>query len=272
MKFIVKCIEFILNIILVVILIFIVVIKLSPSDNISNVKVNKNEVVKIVPFNLDEKDITYSGRGNSNNSNQSSKLTTNTNSNNTLSADRKTVLDRAQSMVDVKWTPKYNLANKYASYTFVKGKTYTGIPYSMDFYQVREVGNFLSKISNSKIIYGNDCSGFVSACWDVSRQTTLNFYEAVKKQKKIDDKSVVEISWEDLKPGDALLLDNGKGKGHIMLYISTNEKEEDKMNVYEQNVPTIVPFEPLPVARVAIRSKAKLKKAGYFPIRLETLG
>ena len=273
MKYIVKGIEFILSIVLVILLIFIMLEELSPRVKISNR--NKQEGVIVETFNLDEQAIIYNSKENINNLNTSPSSTPppspNTNTNNPLSADRKAVLDRAQAMVDVKWTPKYNLTNKYATYTFIKGKTYTGVPYSMDFYQVRAVGDFLSKIGDSKIIYGNDCSGFVSACWGISRQTTFTFNDAVKKQKKIDGKLVVEISWDDLKPGDALLLDNGKGKGHIVLYINTDEKDKDKMNVYEQNVPTIIPFEPMPVARKDIRSKAALKKEGYFPIRLKNL-
>jgi hypothetical protein len=32
-----------------------------------------------------------------------------------------------------------------------------------------------------------------------------------------------------------LLLDDGKGKGHIMLYIDIDSKDSDRINVYEQN-------------------------------------
>lgn len=278
MKSIVKGIEVLLGIILIIMIILIVYIKLNNGKSTSNPNVERSEIVKITPFNLDNNNITYN-KDNSNSSNQSQEISKNENinaktnpkANSTLSAERKAVLDRAQAMVEVKWIPKYNLSNKYASYTFVKGKTYTGIPYSMDLYQVRAVGDFLSKISESRIIYGNDCSGFVSAVWGISRQTTLTFYEAVKKHKEIDGKAVTEISWEDLKPGDAILLDNGKGKGHIILFISRDEQDKDKMNVYEQNVPTIIPFEPMPVARKDIRSMTALKKEGYFPIRLKTL-
>jgi hypothetical protein len=141
----------------------------------------------------------------------------------------------------------------------------------MNLYQVSSVENFLSKISNSKILYGNDCSGFVSAAWGISRQTTLTLFNAVKNDDKIQGKNVSQISWNDLEPGDALLIDNGKGDGHIMLYINSDGKNRDKLNVYEQDVQTIIPFEPLPLARKDIRYKSTLMKEGYIPIRLLVL-
>ena len=138
----------------------------------------------------------------------------------------------------------------------------------MNYYQVSSVNDFLSKINNSKKLYGNDCSGFVSAAWGISRQTTLTLFNAVKNGSKIDGKTVSEISWNDLRSGDALLIDNGKGEGHIMLYINPDIKDGDKLNVYEQDVQTIIPFEPLPVARNDVRNKKTLMKDGYIPIRL----
>lgn len=284
MGLIIRGIKLIFNFILFTILILIAIVIFSSIGNITDSNGKTKELVRVESFKLEEKTITYNCKNDNSNqdskqniassssenqiTNQTSNVKINAKVNNEVDINNKIVLDRAQAMVDVKWVPKYNLTSKYGPYIFVKGKTYTGIPYSMDFYQVKTVDDFLSKISDSKIIYGNDCSGFVSAAWRISRQTTLDFYEAVKEKKKIDGKSVVEIPWEDLRPGDALLLDNGKGKGHIILYISTDVKDIDKLNVYEQNVPTIKPFEPLPVARKAVRSKDSLRKSGYFPIRL----
>ena len=71
-----------------------------------------------------------------------------------------------------------------------------------------------------------------------------------------------------MRPADALLIDNGKGKGHIMLYINSDKKNSDNLNVYEQNISTTTPYEPIPVARKDIRSKSELMKEGYIPIRL----
>lgn len=45
---------------------------------------------------------------------------------------------------------------------------------------------FLPKINTSKKIYGNDCSGFVSIAWGISRQATLILFNAVKYGTGID--------------------------------------------------------------------------------------
>ena len=90
------------------------------------------------------------------------------------------ILSIAKAMTEVKWTPKYTMTDKDGHYTFTKGKTYTGIPYSMGPYQASSSDDFISKISVSNKILGNDCSGFVSAAWGISRQTTLSLYNLVE--------------------------------------------------------------------------------------------
>lgn len=221
---------------------------------------------KIIPFKLNNNSITFGKNNGTPNLNVAKSLNSSTASNSNLNCQE--ILNRAKSMVEIKWSPKYNIIDRYGSYVFIKGKSYYGIPYSMNYYQVSSVNDFLSKINNSKKLYGNDCSGFVSAAWGISRQTTLTLFNAVKNGSKIDGKTVSEISWNDLTAGDALLIDNGKGEGHIMLYINADSKDGDKLNVYEQDVQTIIPFEPLPVARKDVRNKETLMKDGYIPIRL----
>jgi cell wall-associated NlpC family hydrolase len=259
MKVLNKIIKIIINMfIAVVLLMFIAIfIMLCPLQNTSNNTTDSK--TNINSFQLNQDSITY----------DKSNIISNASD---TPLTRQNVLDRARAMVGVKWSPKYNIIDKYGLFIFIKGKTYYGIPYSMNFYQVSSVNDFLSKISNSKILYGNDCSGFVSSAWGLSRQTTLTLFNAVKNGSKIDGKTVSKISWKDLKPGDALLYDNGKGHGHIVLYINTDSKNSDKMNVYEQNIETLIPFEPLPLARKDIRYKSTLIKQGYFPIRLMSLG
>lgn len=53
-----------------------------------------------------------------------------------------------------------------------------------------------------------------------------------------------------------------------MLYIGADSKNSDELNVYEQDIQTIIPFEPLPVARKDVRYKSTLMRKGYIPIRL----
>ncbi len=264
-KVIIKFIKITINMFIVLILlIFIAIfIILNPIQNTSYNNQNT------IPFKLNGNSITYDKNNITptlNSANASKALSTSTINNSNLTCQE--ILNKAKAMVEVKWSPKYNVIDKYGPYVFIKGRSYYGIPYSMNLYQISSVNDFLSKVSSSKILYGNDCSGFVSVAWGVSRQTTLTLFNAVKNGSKIDGKTVSQISWNDLEAGDALLFDNGKGDGHIMLYINSDSKNNDKLNVYEQDVQTIIPFEPLPLARKDVRYKSTLMKEGYIPIRL----
>lgn len=256
---------------LALILYFVLFIALAPKQNVA--VTNTTVFDKISPYELTNNSITYND--NTNNFSQIPASTTSTAAsaaaNNIITPACQKVISNAQAMIEVKWIPKKNLVDKIAHYIFVKGKTYTGIPYSMDSYQAGSALDFLSKQNSTNYLVGNDCSGFVSAAWGIKRQTTLTLFEAAKKGILVDGKAVKEISWNDIKPGDALLHDNGKGKGHIMLYLSTDSTNTDSLTVYEQNVSTLVPFEPIPTARKDVRSKNALIKEGYFPIRLMTL-
>lgn len=232
----------------IILFVFIFIVFIPKHD--SDIKITKQtKMQKTLPYALSNNDVIY-----------------NTKSNSDILTEE--ILNRAKAMTEVKWIPAHNLSDMNCSYTFIKGKTYQGVPYSMGSYQVSSPNNFLSKINNSRILYGNDCSGLVSTAWGIKRQTTLSLYTHIKNGSKIGNKYVCQISWDDLRPTDALLLDNGKGKGHIMLYINSDNKNSDNLNVYEQNISTVIPFEPIPVARRDIRSKSKLIKKGYIPIRL----
>ncbi|MCB2294448.1 C40 family peptidase [Clostridium algoriphilum] len=233
------------------------------NSNIKSTKLEKLEnVAKTSSFTLSDNDITYNTKVGSN----ITKVKTKDGSKSNVLKEE--ILNRAKAMTEVKWIPDYNLRDKSCNFTFIKGKTYTGVPYSMGLYQASSPDNFLSKINNSKILYGNDCSGLVSTAWGITRQTTLSLYNDIKNRNKIGNKYVCRVSWDDLRPTDALLLDDGKGKGHIMLYINSDEKNSNNLNVYEQNISTVSPYEPIPVARKDVRSKSKLMKKGYMPIRL----
>lgn len=267
MDMIFKSIKITLNIsVLIILCLFIFIIFMPVHNSYSNSTVhnsysnstNENNMLINLPFSLSVKDVTYKTKSVSNISKDKG----------FYSAFREGILNRAKAMTEVKWTPKYNLIEKEGFYVFLKGKTYTGVPYSMDPYQVSSPNNFLYMINDSKILYGNDCSGFVSAAWGVNRQTTLTLLNEVKDGYKLDGKTVCQISWDDLEPGDALLLDNGEGDGHVMLYIDSDKNNSDNLNVYEQNIATVTPYEPIPVAREDVRSKSLLMKYGYIPIRI----
>jgi hypothetical protein len=270
MEIIVNTTKTIINVfitLIIIILIFIMLIN-PKINNINRTSVGKANIEtdqSIVPFTFNNEDITYD------NTTDDENLIPETDIDKVPEIKRTDVISRAKAMVEVKWTPKYNIKNNYGKYTFKKGKTYTGIPYTMDIYQVSSVNDFLSKIKASKEVFGNDCSGFVSIAWGISRQTTLSIFNSVKNGNKINGRLISQIAWEDLESGDALLKDNGKGEGHIMIYDNTDSKNSDNLFVYEQNVATKVPYEALPVARKDIRSKAALKDYGYIPIRMQGL-
>lgn len=259
-SFIVKSI--VSTFLLVVILYFSVFVILAPNQK--TVINNTITYDKITPYELNNNLITY-------NDDNIQNPITNPVANNLISSARQEVINKAKAMSEVTWSPKKNIIDKKSKYIFLKGKTYYGIPYSMAPYQVTSANDFLSRINGTNSLIGNDCSGFISAAWGIKRQTTLSLFYAAKKGLLVDGKAVKEISWNDIKIGDALLHDNGKGKGHIMLYVSTDTKNSDSLNVYEQNISTLVPFQPVPVARKDTRSKTSLIKEGYFPIRLMTL-
>lgn len=282
MNSIIKCFKLLANMIFLFIIILFIIdyLKLTHNTNTINYMNNANiterisnlneSIIDIIPFKLNSSELLYNNIPSISSVNDINAPSTVEKPIETTESDnfRKEILRRAKSMVDVEWTPSCNLSNKYSRYVFVKGKTYHGIPYSMDSYQAPSAENFLSKIKGSKILYGNDCSGFVSAAWGISRQTTLTLYEAIKYGKKVDNKTVVTIPWDNLKAGDALLLDNGKGKGHIMLFTDVDSNNKDKINVYEQNIVTSSPFGSIPVARKEVHSISNLKKEGYIPIRI----
>ena len=261
MDIVIKGAKVILDILLLIILIIIVFI-MHNSLFYNTGSTGKNNVQSISPFSFSDKAVTYNTKV------DSVIASTETNKPGIGEGLREDILNRAKAMTEVKWVPKYNLIDKKGQYTFIKGKTYEGVPYSMDLVQVTSSKDFLDKITNSKTIYGNDCSGFVSAAWAIKRQTTLSLYNVIKAGSKIDGQAVIQIAWEDLKPGDALLMENGNGKGHVMLYIGADKNISDNLNVYEQNIATAVPLAPIPVARRAVRSKSSLIKNGYRPIRL----
>ncbi|MBZ9609294.1 C40 family peptidase [Clostridium estertheticum] len=252
--------KIVINIFSAIVLFLFVFIILTPTHNPVRSSTSLSNIPKISPFSLKDSDIVYNAKADSDIPKVKGE---------SKSDDLKIEsLNKAKAMTEVKWIPKRNMVDKSCSYTFIKGKVYQGVPYSMDPYQVSSPSDFLNKINKNKGLYGNDCSGLVSAAWGIKRQTTLTLYDEVKRTSKTGKKFVSQISWDDLKPADALLLDNGSGKGHIMLYIDSDKKNSDNLNVYEQNIPTVTPYEPIPVARKDVRSKSKLMKKGYIPIRL----
>ena len=177
---------------------------------------------------------------------------------NNISKARQKILDNAKNMVYFEWTHKYGFSGWRAKNTFKAGVKYRGIPYSQNV-QVRNSSDFLNKIKSRKDLtvkinniimprYGNDCSGFVSAAWQIPRQTT----SSVHSNGYVSQLS----SFSNLQPGDAI----NNSKKHIMLFVRWADSSKTKAVVYEQTPPQ---------AKESIRSVSDLKAQGYKPVRLK---
>ena len=157
----------------------------------------------------------------------------------TNSSKRIAALKKAQRMVTVKWTSpvtfvtwcsskgSYNTVkdiNGNPSTSFIKGRTYVGIPYSMKNHSYDEgawtrfIRSNSSKSNLEAYFYKNkkgtskgmDCSYFVYLCWkaggaNISYKTTSEMVS--------DKKTYVPIAKKNMKPGDILLKN-----GHVMLF------------------------------------------------------
>lgn len=168
------------------------------------------------------------------------------------SSERQQIDARADAMVYLKWTPTKNIRGWKNKKTFLANTTYTGIPYSQTAYQKNESG-FLSAMNNADFYeaytrvlngtsiimpkYGNDCSGFVSFAWNISRQTTSSFISGIKNKTyvqvgsyNISNPSYNELisSYHNLQRGDAVVKE-----GHTFL-ITANWPDSNKVMVYEQ--------------------------------------
>jgi len=141
-----------------------------------------------------------------------------------LSSARNTILSRGNTMNSFTWTPTKNVRGWKNGTTFYAGTTYSGIPYSQTEYQssissVSWVGgryfDSAMKDSNSGFYddytspagyicpkYGNDCSGYVSICWNIYRENTTGISSHPRVGKTTE--SVLK-QFARLSPGDALV-------------------------------------------------------------------
>lgn len=148
-----------------------------------------------------------------------------------LSSARNTIVSRGNSMNSYTWTPTKPVRGWRNQKTYNAGTTYTGIPYSQTAYQssITSVNwvdgryfdtaltsstsgfydNYTRDINGETIIimpkYGNDCSGYVSISWNLSRMTTSGIALKPKVGKSID---TALQKYARLSPGDALVISN----------------------------------------------------------------
>lgn len=175
-----------------------------------------------------------------------------------VSQARKDIIARAQAMVDMKWTTPKQFSGWKGQTTFKTGTTYTGMPYSQTGNQMTSPSNFTNSIKNysgsltltspqTQPRFGNDCSGFVSAAWGISRHTTSTLPNVSK-----------EISYNDLQPGDIL---NHAGD-HTFIFKKWANANKTEMVVLEQTPPHAIE---------TIKTVSKCKARPYTARRLNTL-
>lgn len=165
---------------------------------------------------------------------------------------RLAALNKAKQMVTVKWKAPcsfvtwasskgtYNSVkdiNGKSSKQFIKGRTYTGVPYSMNqrTYDDKKWISLLNKgisangmkarysgyrVAGTK--YGIDCSYFVCTAYNTAMGTKLNLNtKAMLSSSKFKKLS----SFSQMKPGDVFLK-----SGHVMMYVG---KSGSKYAVFE---------------------------------------
>ncbi len=170
--------------------------------------------------------------------------------------ERDAIISRGKEMLSVSWVPTQNLVGWRGNYTFLKGEKVIGIPYTQNkqknaagFLAVLSASDFYNTVTvNGKKMpqYGNDCSGFLSFAWDISRQTTYDFTQGIKNgtyaqvgsysaSTETPNQSDLKSSYNYLKRGDGLVcrIDNN---GHALL-VSVPDPQNELVHVYEQTPP-----------------------------------
>ena len=167
-----------------------------------------------------------------------------------ISAQRKAALTKAMQMTYIKWTcpvdfPTWRSSKGVpntvtatdgtSSQKFIKGKTYIGIPYSMQWHYYDDL-SWYNDLANGKVTsssmtgdyYGNgsstakgvDCSYFVYLAMKAANAGYVDYETTwyIKNQSKYYS----EISWDDLKPADIINTNatiNDSKYAHVMMFV-----------------------------------------------------
>lgn len=156
--------------------------------------------------------------------------------------ERTNILDIAEAMVYMEWTPSQTFAAYNGHTDFQAGITYTGMPYTQfhnqstyaEFFNAySSADDFYDSYTNSNNVtmsrYGNDCSGFLSICWGLFRNDTWrNRWNTTDFRNAIENGTYTELDYNYLNPADALYK-----SGHVMLVKSVSTSS-GTVTVYEQ--------------------------------------
>ena len=200
------------------------------------------------------------GTGSSSSSSSSSSTSTSTSS----TGSRQKALDYMYSMATIKWTAGANFTTTKGG-SWVKGRTYYGIPYSQNTKAQISLATFKNKLSSNGTISSdigqNDCSYAVTLAWrQVDSNSPISWTGGITPGStnfpKVgsytyssntattctnNGKTKMFAAYDCLQPGDALLRRytttvNGKSVtyGHIIMVVSVDKKNQ-KITIIHQS-------------------------------------
>ncbi|MGI6401189.1 MAG: 3-keto-disaccharide hydrolase [Thermoguttaceae bacterium] len=181
---------------------------------------------------------------------------------------RAKVVDYMRAAASIEWTPTEDIPywNPEQSFSFKKGETYYGIPYTQ-FSRNNNLDSFKAQLNtiDGATYYvgpsefdnykGSDCSASVSNAWkhadpefpslltrrmipDRPKEVVavgkydLNHYDSTPKIVKENGFETMKAAYSQLKPGDAVLM-HYDYDGHVMLVLQ-NEPENSRLYIADQ--------------------------------------
>lgn len=187
-------------------------------------------------------------------------------------SERDTIINKCSTMINYWWKPTQDLKGWRGNFTFKANTVYNGLPYSQTEYQKDDIGfgtalgcgDFYSSYTRFGIVmpkYGNDCSGFTSFAWGVSRQTTYTFIQGIKNgtypkvgSYNVDNPSNANLkdSYKLLQRGDAVVND-----GHVFVIAQNNSTF---------STPSVYAYEQTPyIATFSIWTYDQMANSKYMP-------
>jgi len=190
----------------------------------------------------------------------------------TSDVERENIITKASAMFNVLWTPTSNVRGWKGRTTFNAGTTYKGIPYSQTAYQKDDIGfmnsfnndsTFYANYTSNGIImpkYGNDCSGYVSFAFGVSRDNTYGYIDKIRAgtYPKVGSYNAYSPTYNDLynsygslQYGDAVV-----NNGHMFIIGYSFGESGTTYVCYEQTPPYV---------QYTVWDRADLANDGYMP-------
>ncbi|MFA5658555.1 MAG: hypothetical protein WC900_04660 [Oscillospiraceae bacterium] len=135
-----------------------------------------------------------------------------------ITVTRQSAASTAQSMVNMTWTPAQNLYTWFGTNRdpFYAGVEYTGMPYTQyntqttkaEFlYALENANDFYTRVQYGSYLvpkYGNDCSGFLSICWNLSGGSGRNRWNTADFINAVSNGTFDEITYYQMGQSDGL--------------------------------------------------------------------